>query len=137
MEAEEQNHAVVDAYRQSMTIVEEALSKLRATVCSWPTTPNVNLEPQKSMTIEHLEQMLSYLKNYNIVSNGGRTEEDISGREGTVPPNSGDHSGVRRMNLQFAIIPIRDQNRPWKLTKTTHRLRLGVKMQLIAGREVL
>ena len=45
-----------------MTIVEETLSKLTETVWSWSTTSNIILEPLKSMMIEHLQEVLFYLK---------------------------------------------------------------------------
>ena len=64
MEAEDENDGVANVYRQSMKIVEETLLKLRETVCGWPMTPNIDLGPQKNMTIEHLEEMLSYLKTH-------------------------------------------------------------------------
>jgi hypothetical protein len=51
-----------DVYRQSMQTVKETLLKLKEMVCSWLTTCNIDFEPLKSMTIEHLEQMLSSLK---------------------------------------------------------------------------
>jgi len=47
-----------DAYCQSMTIVEESLSKLKETVCGRPIVHNMDLEPEKRKTIEHLEEML-------------------------------------------------------------------------------
>ena len=99
MEPEDENDDLMDAYHQSMKIVEETLSKLGATVCNWLATPNVDLEPQKSVMIDHLEVILLYLKKHNTVDNGQQAGEGFLKREATFPPNPSEHSQVCHLNL--------------------------------------
>ena len=53
---------LTESYHRSMTIVEETTLKLRNTICRWLLMNNIDLEPQKKNTIDHLEHLLSYLK---------------------------------------------------------------------------
>ena len=43
MEASDEDNDLVNAYRRLMEIVEETLSKLKGTVCSWPKPANFDL----------------------------------------------------------------------------------------------
>ena len=52
----------INLYRQSMTIVEEVLIKVKEMVYNWPNMNDMNLEPEKSRTIKILEETLSYLR---------------------------------------------------------------------------
>ena len=93
----ETDDGIANAYRQSMEIVEETLSKLKQTVCNWPTTIDVDFEPQKSMTIKHLEQMLSYLKT-PTEGDGEEAEGENHETEGNELQDSAEHPGVRCLN---------------------------------------
>jgi len=53
---------LVDGRHQPMTIVEEALSKLKQKVCGWQIMRNIDLEPEKRQIIKHLEEMLLQLR---------------------------------------------------------------------------
>ena len=89
MEASNEDNDLVNAYRRSMEIVEETLSKLKETVCSWPKPANFDLGPHKNMTIGHLEDMLSYLKTY---SEDGEQHSN-EGSRGTGGDNQDDSDG--------------------------------------------
>ena len=52
----------------------------------------------KSAMIDHLEVMLSYLKKHSTVDNGQQAGEGFQEREGTVPPNPGEHPQVHHLN---------------------------------------
>ena len=89
---------VADAYRQSLTIVEETLSKLKETVCGWPLMRNIDLEPGKMKTIEHLEDMLLYLRR----PTSDMEDEDLAGEGRPDIENEGSEhhndSEVRYLN---------------------------------------
>ena len=97
MDANDEDDDLANVYRQSLQIVEETLSKLKGTVCSWPKSPNFDLGPQKNLTIGHLEDMLSYLRTY---TEDGRQQsnEGSGGTEGDNPPDSAQHLEVHNLN---------------------------------------
>ena len=102
MDANDEGDDLANAYHQSLQIVEETLSKLKGTVCSWPKPPNFDLGPQKNLTIGHLEDMLSYLKTY---TEDGRQQsnEGSGGTEGENPPDSAEHPEVHNLNKHICL----------------------------------
>ena len=75
----------IDLYRQSMTIVEEVLIKVKEMVYNWPNMNDMNLEPEKSRTIKILKDTLSYLRpsTSEVGEQDAEAEQDMNneGRE--------------------------------------------------------
>ena len=94
MEPSDEDNDLANAYRRSMEIVEETLSKLKGTVCSWPKPANFDLGPHKNMTIGHLEDMLSYLKTYSEDGD----QQSNEGTEGENQDDSAEHPEVHNLN---------------------------------------
>jgi hypothetical protein len=79
MDDDQLNH-LVDMRCRSMIEVENSLLKLKETVSAWPAFPGDNLEPERGLMVEHLEDMLSCLEKFcgddEVQTNSGVSGED-------------------------------------------------------------
>jgi len=71
---------MVDDLRQSIIKVEKSLFELKETVSAWPALLGDDLEPERGLMVEHLEDMLSCLDNFcgddEVQTNGGISGEN-------------------------------------------------------------
>lgn len=79
MDNDQLNH-LVDMRRRSMIEVEKSLSELKQTVSAWPALTGDDLEPERGLMVEHLDDMLSCLEKLGgddeVQTNSGVSGED-------------------------------------------------------------